>query len=304
MEMNYSKHWLIYLALVAMAFIGLSCGALEENPEIHLVRDSADTFHFQWNEPLITDRIILVRAAYTASAYGGSGRVVLSPEKPTEDIYLPDEVNTLGKIEYGTPIIEFEYETAVTSGRYYWMSTVSINSGRDSLPKIEPLLQTLEFVLKSDSIGYYIELVNIPKLVYKSGEVEFLATETGDLATLTPNNFTLVDKLAPGDVAVDYTVSVDYTANYILDDRFEDQLFLLKAGSFQSRRISVYRRFDRPGDSGICTLMILPADARQNFTLPAKPYDPDNQENSREILIGYPFQPYDVGEPSDLIFDY
>ena len=302
--MKHSKWRFIYLVLVAIVFIGFSCGALDGDPEIYLIRDSEDTFHFQWNEPLVADRIILVRAAYTASAYGGSGRVILSSEEPTENIYLPDEVNTIGKIEYGTPIIEFEYETPVTSGRYYWMTTVSINSGWDPLPEIEPLLQTLEFALKPDSIGYYIELVNIPKLVYKSGEIEYLVTETGDLAILTPNDFTMVDKLAPGDVAVDYTVSVDYTANYILDDRFEDQLFLLKAGSVQSRRIFVYRHFDRPGDSGICTIMILPAEARHNFTLPAEPYDPDNQEYTQEILIGYPFQPYDVGEPSELSFNY
>ena len=302
--MKHSKRGFICLALVAIMFIGFSCGALDGDPEIYLVRDSENTFHFQWNEPLVADRIILVRAAYTASAYGGSGSIVLSPENPTENIYLPDEVNTIGKIEYGTPIIEFEYETAVTSGRYYWMDTVSINSGWDSLPKIESLLQMLEFALKPDSIGYHIELVNIPKLVYKSGEVESLATETDDLAILTPNDFTLVNALVPGDVAVDYIVSVDYTVSYILNDRFEDQLFLLKAGSVQSRRISVYRHFDRPGDSGICTVMIRPAEERHNFTLPTEPYDPDNQEYSKEILIGYPFQPYDVGEPSELIFNY
>jgi hypothetical protein len=140
--------------------------------------------------------------------------------------------------------------------------------------------------------------------VYKSGEIEYLVTETGDLAILTPNDFTLVNELVPGDVAVDYTVSVDYTVDYILDDRFEDQLFLLKAGNVQSRRISVYRRFDRPGDSGICTIMILPAEERHNFTLPATPYDPDNQRYFKEILTGYPFQPYDVGEPSELTFNY
>lgn len=302
--MQPPKQWFIYLAFIAIVFIGFSCGAFDEDPEIYLVRDSEDTFHFQWSEPIVTDRIILVRAAYTASAYGGSGWVSLSPAEPTEDIDLPEDVNTIGTIEYGTPVIEFVYETPVISDRYYWMDTVSINSGWDSLPQIDPLLQTFEFAVKPSSIGYRIVLAKTPKLVYKSEEVEYLSTDTGDLAMLTPDDFTLVNDLAPGDVAVDYTVSVSYTVDYILNDQFEDQLFLLKAGSVQSRRISPYRRFDFPGDSGICTITILPADARQNFTLPAEPYDPDNQKYTREILIGYPFQPYDVGEPSELIFNY
>ena len=58
--MSHSKQWLIRLVLVAMTFIGSSCGALDGgDPEVYLVRDSEDTFHFQWNEAPVTDRIIL-----------------------------------------------------------------------------------------------------------------------------------------------------------------------------------------------------------------------------------------------------
>ena len=268
--MNHSKQWFICLALVAMAFIGFSCGALDGgDPEVHLVRDSEDTFHFQWNEPLVAGRIILVRAAYTASADKGSGTVSLSAENPTERIYLPDGVNTIEKIEYGDP---------------RWRCTVYGHS-RDDWPVLEEKLHfvfdNLEFTLKkyeeAGSILYDIEFVSQP----------------------VPSDFSDFDVNR-----LDYTVHVDYTVSYTLNDQFEDQLLLLRTGSVQSRRISVYRRFDLPSGSGICTVMILPAEERHNFTLPAKPYDPDNQEYSKEILTGYPFQPYDVSDPSELTFNY
>lgn len=54
----------IYIVLVAMVFFVISCGFIDGDTEIYLVRDSEDTFHFQWNEPLVTDLIILVRATY------------------------------------------------------------------------------------------------------------------------------------------------------------------------------------------------------------------------------------------------
>ena len=269
--MIHFKQWFICFALVAMAFIEFSCGAFDSgDPEVYLVRDSEDTFHFQWNEPLVADQIILVRAAYTASTGKGLGTVSLSTENPTEQIFLPDKANTIEGIEYGDP---------------EWRFDVSGGYSRDDWPilkeKLFSVFDNLEFTLKkheeAGSILYHIEFVNQP----------------------VPSDFSDFDV-----DYLDYTVHVDYTVSYTLNDSFEDQLLLLKAGSLQSSRISLSRIFDPPRGSGICTVMILPAEERRNFTLPAEPYDPDNREYSREILTGYPFQPYDVGDPSELTFNY
>ena len=59
--MNYSKQWFIHLALVVMAFLGLSCGALDGDPEVYLVKDSDNSYHLQWTEPLEEQRIVLIR---------------------------------------------------------------------------------------------------------------------------------------------------------------------------------------------------------------------------------------------------
>ena len=59
--MNYSKQWFIHLALVVMAFLGLSCGALDGDPEVYLVKDSDNSYHLQWTEPLEEQRIVLIK---------------------------------------------------------------------------------------------------------------------------------------------------------------------------------------------------------------------------------------------------
>ena len=268
--MNHSKRWLIRLALVAMVFIGFSCGALDGGgPEVYLIRDSEDTFHFQWNEPLVADRIILVRAAYsnrTAEDYRTS---YLSSEEPTGDIYLPDTANTIEKIE---------------NKDFYWRFEVDGGYSRDDWPvlreKLFSVFDSLEFTHKryeeAGVIRYQIEIVSPP-----------MPTDFSDFN---------VDRL-------DYTVDVDYTVTYTLNDSSEDALLLFKAGSLQSRRISLSAIFDPPTGSGICTVTIPPADERKNVKLPADAYDLETRD-SEEILTGYPLQPYNVGDPSYLIFDY
>ena len=266
--MNHSKRWLIRLALVAMVFIGFSCGALDGGgPEVYLIRDSEDTFHFQWNEPLVADRIILVRAVYSARTDYDFGTVYLSSEEPAKDIYLPDAVNTIEKIEYED---------------FRWKFTVGYVGDEWSVlrEKLFSVFDSLEFTHKryeeAGAIRHQIEIVNQP-----------MPSDFSDFA---------VDSL-------EYTVDVDYTVTYPLNDSSEDQLLLFKTGSLQSRRISLSRIFDPPSGSGICTVTIPPADERKNVKLPADAYDLETRDYE-EILTGYPLQPYNVGDPSYLTFDY
>ena len=63
--MNHFKQWFICLALVAMAFIGFSCGVLDDSdPGVYLVRGADLRYHLQWTEPLKADRIVLIYEVY------------------------------------------------------------------------------------------------------------------------------------------------------------------------------------------------------------------------------------------------
>ena len=269
--MNHSQQWFIRCALVAMVFIGFNCGALDGGgPEVYLVKDTEDTFHFQWNEPLLEDRIILVRAAYSNGTDEDYGTSYLSSEEPTGDIDLPDEANTIEKIEYE----DFRWRVKEVLGDF---TTDEWSVFRKELISA---FDNLEFTHKryeeAGAIRYQIEIVNLP----------------------VPSDFSNFDVHG-----WNYTVEVDYTVTYTVNDTSEDQLLLFKAGSLQSRRISLSRIFDPPYGSGICTVTIPPADERKNVELPADAYDLETRDYE-EILTGYPLQPYNVGDSSYLTFEY
>ena len=54
------KHFFLFSLLLLL----WSCGDSYVKPRIRLVKDSPTTFHFQWDEPLEEERIILVRAGH------------------------------------------------------------------------------------------------------------------------------------------------------------------------------------------------------------------------------------------------
>lgn len=60
--MNYSKEWRFCLALVGLMFLGLNCGVVVDDGdfEVYLVKDSEDSYHLQWTEPLKEERVVLV----------------------------------------------------------------------------------------------------------------------------------------------------------------------------------------------------------------------------------------------------
>ena len=310
--MNHSQRWFICFALVVMVCIGLSCGFLGAGPEVYLVKDSEDSFHFRWNEPPITDRIILTRATYSNKMLDDSVSLRFSPGQPTSTVSfeldefisfeLDDFINV--EIEYGEPYIKFEYDTYQLDRYHYWDDTVRVDSSSESLPNIDPILETLEFTVTSNSTGYSVECVNMPQLVYNRKEIEYFTTsDAGDLPRLKTDGFTLVYELAPDHTLYSYTVVLDVTATYSLKDSFQDQLVLLKAGGVESKSISLYHLFNPPEGSGICTITVLPDEERENVKLPAEAYDPD-RGGYEKIRDGHPLQPYDVRDPSELVLNY
>ena len=59
--MKYSPKWFICVALVVIVFTGFNCGVLDGNPEVYLVKDSDNSYHLQWTEPLEERRIVLIK---------------------------------------------------------------------------------------------------------------------------------------------------------------------------------------------------------------------------------------------------
>ena len=268
--MNHSQRWFICFALVVMVCIGLSCGFLGAGPEVFLVKDSENSFHFQWSELLLEDRIILTRAVYSNRLNEFHDTVRLSSEEPARDIPFSETIHkTIHKIEYRDHWAYYD-----VYGGY------SVDEGLVLKEILSSVFNSLEFTHKryeeAGVIRYQIEIVNPP----------------------VPSDFSdfSVDRL-------DYTVEVDYAVTNSLDDSSEDQLVLFRAGTVQSDRVFLSRIFDPPFGSGTCTITIRPAEERKNVELPEKAYDPDNRDYE-EILSGYPLQPYDVGNPSELVLNY
>ena len=66
-----------------MMFIGFSCGGVRDvcdcgvpdnySPTVRLVKDTDRSFHFQWDDNLLEERIVLARYTYTNISSAGAG---------------------------------------------------------------------------------------------------------------------------------------------------------------------------------------------------------------------------------------
>ena len=71
------------LLVLIITWLVFGCGALDSDPTIYLVKDSEDTFHFEWSEAPVTSRMIYVRTVDTPdiadTAADIEDRAVLTP---------------------------------------------------------------------------------------------------------------------------------------------------------------------------------------------------------------------------------
>ncbi len=128
------KQWIIYIPLLALAFIGFGCGDDEEvtqppPPEVHLVKDSDTEFHLQWRQRLQGNRAVLVylvnahnneeleellyfpERTVRSHEYSGYSRVKILPAGEREYVNLPAEA--FNATETGTTTIQQFYPYTV-----------------------------------------------------------------------------------------------------------------------------------------------------------------------------------------------
>ena len=241
--MNRSKQWFIHLVLVAMVFIGFSCGGLDGgDPEVFLVRDDEYTFHFQWDEPLVEDRIILVRSVSTGHRDVFSAEAWFFPgETESRVFFIPGVTTSVDAFSVDGTINEASIsidEVRINGTRGNWFFTTRTDTRTDAV--IEEY-----WVWYDDDTGDRHRMENPPPQI----TIE---------ETSTPGHYILVS-----DKPVDADMFLQFSLSYTFDNQ-EDQLLLFKADSLQSRRITPSDIFDL-GGADVLTVMILPAEERRNF---------------------------------------
>ncbi len=220
-----------------MAFIGFGCGGDDATdgggtPTVRLVKDTSDSdhlhtsgsYHLQWDEPLLADRIVLVHVIYNPIKYTNRKITFLFGEShQSEKFTLPNYHREL---------------TARLRGE---------------------LTARLKWILKgSQKDGFYFERTGL-------GQEEMW---------------------------------VDFRFPYLGERVIEDYLYICRTGNIQSEQIQVSQF------SPSVLIKLPPADDRfNNLELPKSAYNA-NGEGDEKILVEYPFQPYKVGDPSELTFEW
>lgn len=105
-----------------------------------------------------------------------------------------------------------------------------------------------------------------------------------------------------------HVIGVDRWENQdiIRMDLYEiNALVIFPVGSFRSNQ---FWGSDLVDVVSLVSVEILPAEERFNIELPTKAYRADSggrgeSGSSVDILVGHPFKPYDVGDPSELIYE-
>ena len=223
-----------------MAFIGFGCGGDDATdgggtPTVRLVKDTSDSdhlhisgsYHLQWDEPLLADRIVLVHVIYN-------------------------------RVKYTNRKITFLFGESHQSEKF-------------TLPNYHPELTAL--------IHRTLTVLFRGKLILKGSQKDgFYIERTG----------------SGGEETFTFNIRFPYLGERII----KDYLYICRTGNIQSEQIQVSRF------SPSVLIKLPPADDRfNNLELPKSAYNA-NGEGDEKILVEYPFQPYKVGDPSELTFEW
>ena len=314
--------YLILGVVIVCTVIGLGCGVIGDgDSEIYFVEDSPNSFHLQWDEPLVEQRIVLVRIAAGIPigynpfylAVEGSDFIVdySVPDLDThawktrsqdgwreEPWYKPESVTRYTGIRppLGAGWGNLLDAEGKTRGNWRtWRTTVNLHLYNspwivdkdyewDAAGNVRRV-NWVEVVTREDwsNDGGFLVQVN------REGEVR-VTDKAGNLQSgITRED--LVVLVSPEEVHT------------------EDVLILFLPGQFRSqelvfgREASVYNdplslHSDHP--PAHWEIEILSANARSDIELPASARYANSLYKRETILAQHPFQPYKVGEPSTL----
>jgi len=135
--------------------------------------------------------------------------------------------------------------------------------------------------------------------------VIFLVKDSEDQFHIESSTVLMTEVIVWVHVQCESDVELDF------DSVYEDHhLVLLKSGTVFTGiavafSVGNYDAFSYPyGESGLCSIRLRPSNELSEF--PNFPYlaHTIDFKHSQQVVKSYPFQPYNVGEPSELIFEY
>lgn len=294
----------LFGALVVILFSGFSCGFLDGDPEVFLIKDSDSSYHLQWTETLLQQRIVLLHGAEVRPRFylGVAGTELVA------DVHF---IRALG-VSDGDWREGWWYEQdSVTRYR------ATMNEHGDGGDILDPdgnraghwwLEGDTEWVTLYDHRNFIIVDTELGKWVDVLSEEDW--REDGAWSILFDEDYSLVVVDKAGNRVSGFSVSdlVIMKQDVVNTDQ---ELFIFPAGSFRSDVFKMdYRYFGElslGSGSFMFEVEVLPAEARSQVEFPNKAYwaaeaHHVDGEDHIDLLVGHPFQPYDVGEPSKLTF--